>query len=201
MCIRDRDGTDPQLSSPAYTYPVRIKQSAKVKAAVFGTNGRIGEVSTGTFVKAEYLPVTGNKPGAQGLRCDYFEGTWSQVPDFSTMTPIRWTVVPRFEYPLQHIQDKWGARYSGYITVKADGIYTFSVNADDGAKLFIGSLEIVDNDGLHSAHEASGAVALRAGTYPIAVSHFDRGAEDILEVWISGPGMDRQIIPTSMLTH
>ena len=117
------------------------------------------------------------------------------------MTPLRWSVVARFEYPQHHIEDKWGARYSGYITVPADGMYTFSVNADDGAKLFLGSLEIVDNDGLHSAHEASGAVALRAGTYPIAVSHFDRGSEDILEVRITGPGMDRQIIPTSMLTH
>jgi alpha-mannosidase len=195
------DGAEPTLASPVYTYPVRIAKSANVKAAVFGKAGRIGEVSSGTFVKAEYMPLTKDKPGAQGLRCDYFEGTWSQVPDFASMTSLRWTVVPRFEYPTHHIEDKWGARYSGFITVPKDGIYTFFVNADDGAKLFIGSAEIVDNGGTHSAREASGAVALRAGTYPIAVAYFDRGYEDILEVRVSGPDMEKQIVPTSMLTH
>jgi alpha-L-fucosidase len=195
------DGTEPTLSSPMYKGSVKLAKSATVKAAVFGKAGRIGEVSSGTFVKAEYLPAPKDKPGTPGLRCDYFEGTWSQVPDFASMTPVRTSTVAKFEYPAQHIEDKWGGRYSGFITVPADGIYTFAVTSDDGSKLFIGSSEIVNNDGLHSAHEASGAVALRAGTYPISVSHFDRGAEDLLEVRLSGPGMEYQIIPASMLTH
>jgi hypothetical protein len=195
------DGSEPGAGSPQYTKPVVLRASATMKAAVFSKAGRPGEVSTGQFIKAEYLPVSKNTPGEPGLRCDYFEGVWNQVPDFSTMQPIRTVTVKAFEYPAGHVEDKWGARYTGFITVPKDGIYTFAVNSDDGSKLYIGSIEAVDNDGLHSAREASGAIALHAGTYPIALSYFDRGSEDCLDVMITGPDMARQRIPASMLSH
>ena len=52
--------------------------------------------------------------------------------------------------------DGWGVVFSGYIDIPADGLYTFTVNSDDGSRLFIAGVQVVDNDGSHSATEVAG---------------------------------------------
>jgi len=58
---------------------------------------------------------------------------------------------------------------------------------------------LVENDGLHSALEQSGALFLKAGRHPIIVGWFDAAGEYSLEVSYQGPGLPRQTIPDSAL--
>jgi len=61
----------------------------------------------------------------------------------------------------------------------------------------IGSLLLVDNDGVHAVEEKSGAVFLTAGRHPIDLAWFTRDTPPALTVYYQGPNLPRQRIPAS----
>ena len=97
-------------------------------------------------VPGELLTTVDGKPG---LDAEYFEGE-----DFKTLKFKRvdanvdfdWGKKPSIEgLPPEHFSVRW----TGRITVKETGDYVFSLYADDGAKLWIDKLLVVDNWGAH----------------------------------------------------
>ena len=195
------DGSEPKATSPVYTKPVLLKVSSTVKAAVFSASGRPGEISSGEFVKIAFLQPEAMKSTTPGVQYEYFEGTWSKLPDFNALKPVHSGTLPSIIFPGNRREDGWGVRYTGYLNITVDGIYTFSVSSDDGSKLFIGSTEVMDNDGSHSANEAAGAVALKAGLHRITVLYFDDTEGESLDVSYEGPGITNQRIPAGVLSH
>ena len=75
------------------------------------------------------------------------------------------------------VQDSgsFSVRYTGYISVPTNGLYTFFTSSDDGSKLFIDGDEIVSNDGTHGVQERSGSITLEQGSYPITILFFQGG--------------------------
>ena len=76
--------------------------------------------------------------------------------------------------------------------------YTVS---DDGTRLRIGNEEVVTNDGVHGAKEASGEIALRAGRHAITLLYFQGGGPASLDVLWEGPDLPKQKVPGAALTH
>ena len=52
-----------------------------------------------------------------------------------------------------------------------DGIYTFSVQADHGAVLKVGDLQLIDSRWYRRFRPFSCRIALRAGLHPIRLEH------------------------------
>ena len=77
----------------------------------------------------------------------------------------------------------------------SDGQYTFYTSSDDGSNLFIDGVQVVNNDGRHSAQEKSGTIGLKAGFHAISVGYFQQTGSDVLTVSYSGPGVTKQAIP------
>ncbi len=69
-----------------------------------------------------------------------------------------------------------------------------------GVSLNIGNVSLID-DRIQLTSQQFGALALKAGRYPISVSWFDGNNLDGLDVFFEGPGMARQSIPDSYLFH
>ena len=137
----------------------------------------------------------------QGLSYSYYHGSWSMLPDFSTLTPVKTGTVTNFSLSPRTQDTRYGFRYTGYIDIKTAGTYTFYTTSDDGSKLYIGGNLVVNNDGLHAAIERSGTVTLAAGKHPIEVSYFEYyGASDVLQVSYAGPGISKQTIPDAVLS-
>ena len=63
-------------------------------------------------------------------------------------------------------------RFRGYINITTAGSYTFYTASDDGSKLYIDGVQVVDNDGLHGIVEQSGTLTLTAGMHAIEVTFF-----------------------------
>ena len=141
--------------------------------------------------------------GAQpGVVFEYFEGSWGKLPDFDALKPAASGVARDFSLkPLLRRDDHVGVRFRGYIEVPKDGMYTFSTTSDDGSRLRVGRILVVDNDGTHPAVEASGAVALRKGKHALTVEWFEAAGEESLEVHWEGPGFSKQPIPSGALSH
>ena len=81
------------------------------------------------------------------------------------------------------------------------GVYVFAPGSDDGSRLYIADSLVADNDGLHGMQEVKGVIALSAGNHRIRVTFFEKTGGDGLKVYYSGPGIQRQEIPDSVLFH
>ncbi|UOB16881.1 PA14 domain-containing protein [Abyssalbus ytuae] len=95
--------------------------------------------------------------------------------------------------------DTFSIRYTGYINITATGNYTFYTNSDDGSKVYIDGIEVVDNDGLHAVVESSGSINLTTGMHDIEILFFENGGGESLTVDYSGPSISRQSLPFSIL--
>lgn len=134
-----------------------------------------------------------------GLDYSYYEGTWSMLPDFGTLTPVKTGSVSTFSLSPRIKSDNFGFRYTGYINITTAGNYTFYTNSDDGSKLYINNNLVVNNDGAHAAQERSGTVYLPVGKHAIKVDFFEAAGGEQCDVSYSGPGVSKMIIPGSVL--
>jgi len=67
--------------------------------------------------------------------------------------------------------------------------------------LYIDGQELIENDANHGAIEEPGEVALQAATHNLMVKYFQCGGGKALTASWSGPGIEKQEIPVSVLFH
>lgn len=132
-----------------------------------------------------------------GLDYQYYEGAWNYLPDFSQIFPVKSGTIDNLSFSPIMQQDNFAMQYSGFIDIPMDGYYTFYLNSDDGSKLFIGDLNLINNDGLHSASEASGRIGLKAGKHAFTVTFFEKTGGEVLTLSYEGPGIGKQLVPAS----
>ncbi len=106
------------------------------------------------------------------------------LPDFSTMTPIgslytdEIDITQRaFTEPFPGVPSdryEWFAvRYQGPLTVRESGQYTFQTNSDDGSKLYIDDVLVVNHDGTHGAYDSAAVtVDLARGVHTLRIEYF-----------------------------
>lgn len=135
-----------------------------------------------------------------GLQYKYYEGDWTALPNFANMNAKKTGSISNFSLSPKNQHNNYAFEFDGFINITSSGTYNFYTSSDDGSKLYIGSKEVVNNDGLHAKEEKSGSIYLSAGTHPIKVTYFERWSDDILEVRYSGPGVSKQIIPDHALS-
>jgi glucose/arabinose dehydrogenase len=132
-----------------------------------------------------------------GLIYQYYEGSWEYLPDFSSLLAVETGTVTDVDLTPRNRDYDFGFQFKGYIDVPTDGAYTFYTSSDDGSKLYIGSSLVVDNDGLHGVQEGSGTISLKAGKHAITIDFFEQFGGDSLSVSYAGPGIAKQLVPTS----
>ena len=133
------------------------------------------------------------------LKYLYYEGAWSMLPDFTSMTPVKAGAIADFNLSPKEADKKFAFKYTGYVQVPTNGQYEFFTTSRDGSKLYIGTREVVNNDGRHVAQERSGIAGLKTGKHSITVTFFTLETFWELEVSYAGPGIATQEIPASVL--
>jgi putative glucoamylase/PA14 domain-containing protein len=134
-----------------------------------------------------------------GLKVKYYEGSWSSIPDFGTLTPVFEEVASIPKENIGNRDDYYGLRFRGFISIDQPGTYTFYTNSDDGSNLYIDGVLVVDNDGLHGEQERSGTISLTAGKHLIKVDFIEADGNALLEVSYAGPGITKQKMPVNVL--
>ena len=151
---------------------------------------------------------TGARPIAQphGLTGSYYTNNAGYNLDASDKQLIvrRTDAVLNFNWgtggPVPGVATDFMTRWSGYITLSA-GDYVFGTNADDGAKIKIGDISVVDNYANGCCSEKYGAsYHFNAGIYPIQIDYYDSGGPGSLSVDVKQNGGNAQILPTSWLS-
>ncbi len=199
------DGTVPTKISKLYTQPFDVSESTTLNVTEFSLNGKNGPVYKMDYLKQVPLESIIVNDVKEGLKFEYFEfkAPIDSTLDLLKMKPVKNGVVPNFVFPyaIEKLPDQFGVIYNGYIETPIDGIYTFSVNSNDGSRLYIDDELIVENDGWHGPLEKQGEIALEAGSHKIKLLYFQSGGRKSLEVFMKSPDAEKIEIKTNSLKH
>ena len=146
-----------------------------------------------------YLPATTTKAGKPGVAYTYYEGKFKSTADVLKAKPVKEGTFRNFSIKEAAADDHFGYQFRSQINIPEKGVYKFHIYSDDGARLFIDGQEVIDNDGSHSAGEATGKVALEKGFHEICVIYFEDYMGQALEIGITGKNLPKQVIPDDML--
>ncbi len=122
-----------------------------------------------------------SKAQANGLNYRVYNGTWSTLPNFNNLTPVKTGNSPTVDISVKNQNDNFGIVWEGMIRIPVTGSYTFITTSDDGSKLWIdtdynaSATPLVNNDGLHGSQSREGTITLTAGMHKIAVAFFEQG--------------------------
>lgn len=140
-------------------------------------------------------------PGAGEVAYQYFEGSFSTLPDCDALTPKAEGTCTGFDIGKASRSENYCIRFIGKLRIDQEGEYTFATSSDDGSALYIGAAQVVDNDGVHGMEQKSGTINLTAGEHPIVVLYFQGGGGQNLEVSWKAPGAGSlQSIPAARLS-
>lgn len=146
-----------------------------------------------------YLPATTTKAGKPGVAYTYYEGIFKSTADVLKAKPVKEGTFRNFSIKEAAADDHFGYQFRSLINIPEKGVYKFHIYSDDGARLFIDDQEVIDNDGSHSAGEATGKVALEKGFHKIRVIYFEDYMGQALEIGITGKNLPKQVLPDEML--
>lgn len=195
------DGSEPTENSVLYGKPFEIGESTTLKMKAFAPKRKASQVFVCRFEKAKPKAAIRTTRVKPGLKYDYFEKFFVTTEDLDSVDPVSSGLTKNFNSEERKRETYFGFRYSGYINVPEDGIYTFYLKSNDGSRLSIDGEELIENDANHAAVEEPGKVALKSGFHSILVRYMQCGGGKALVVNWLGPGFNKQEIPASVLFH
>jgi hypothetical protein len=155
-----------------------------------------GESSTSAPVD---VSVTDPAAPDNGVHYQYYEGSWTQLPNFSSLTPTTTGTSSSFDLTAREQDDDFALRFVTYVEITAADNYTFYLNSDDGSKLLVDGNTVVTNDGIHAMEEKSGTISLSEGWHKLVVEYFEASGGEGLEVDWASSSFSKTAIPESQL--
>jgi hypothetical protein len=135
-----------------------------------------------------------------GLAYRYHEGNFSSLPDFGSLFPVKEGSLTDLSLSPRERADEFAFVFEAYLLVPTTDIYTFHLDAEDGARLRLHDLVVVDNNGdRERALEVSGSVQLTAGLHPLRLEYFHRTGDHRLQLSWSTLTRAREPLPASAL--
>jgi hypothetical protein len=134
-----------------------------------------------------------------GLVVKTYEGSWIWVPEFEEIPEILSSNVVNISTSHLSRTTDAGLLYAGFVSIPADGTWTFYNTSDEGTILRIHDSLVLDDDFNHSGAEKSGTIKLKAGLHPIRLYYRSATAAPSLNLKWSGPGTAKADIPDAAL--
>ena len=197
------DGSEPSTSSPVYAAPLQLTGSTQLRVASFTEDGVRSRVIERQFKKVTPQQASKNTGKLNaGLFYTYFEGSWSKLPDFSTLEPVGQGVATSVQLEgYAEREDKIGLVFEGYVEVPSTGIYTVYTESDDGSRLYVNGSMVVDNDGLHGKQTRTGQLALEKGLHAVRIEFFENTGGEYLKASMVGDGFPVELLKTGSVFH
>ncbi|HEK22340.1 MULTISPECIES: family 20 glycosylhydrolase [unclassified Mucilaginibacter] len=197
MTIRyTTDGSLPQNTSNVLPTSLTINKPVNIKLAAFTPNGSRGDIYTINY-RQQSLAAAVSAQTTTGLKCDYYKAFFKQTSMIEAKKPDSSFIANNIIVPASVNAPSFALIYKGYIDVPQTGIYTFYLTCDDGGILKIADRMVVDNDGLHSAQERNGQVALAKGLQPFLLKFIEGGGGFALKLKYSFNGSAPAEVPSS----
>ena len=97
--------------------------------------------------------------------------------------------------------DQFSARWTGEVEAAFTETYTFYTSSDDGARLWVNGVQLVDSWIDQGTTEHSGKIDLVAGnTYSFVMEYYENGGGAVAQLRWSSPSTPKQLIPQAALS-
>jgi hexosaminidase len=200
------DGYQPDETTNLYTKPFSVivpkGEQRPVKFRVYTPTGKQSVTTTTLLVNRDTLAAdTVKVNGNQGfLKYYYVPGKFKNTLEIDTNKATQIGLASQISFKkVPNKAREYGIVFTGFINVNENASFEFSLNSDDGSRLYIDNQLIIDNDDKHARYERSSDVALKAGLHKIKVLYFDDGPGSTLQVSVKGTDGKKIEIPSVML--
>lgn len=134
---------------------------------------------------------------SQGLKCDQYDGLFDSIPSFRDLKISRSSYLGTFSFPTGTAAN-FALKYTGFIEVPTKDAYTFTINANRAARMYIGNQLVVESR--ITQGERSGTIKLMPGKHAVAVEYvFKESNPGLLDIRMESSTLARNAIPSSML--
>ena len=142
-----------------------------------------------------------------GIKVSYYDGTFSSIPDFSTMTPFKTDVLTTFNMPTNYgtiltsgKEDAVAMVLTAYFDVQTTGRYRFYMVDDDSARLYIDNNLVIDHNAT-GWRDGYADLYLKAGTHSFKLEYCERADRAVLQLYWAGPDFTQKIMDSSALWY
>ena len=191
--VANRDASVFQGTQNPMTYkPGTLAEQTTYYWAVDEHNGAMHEGELWQF-------TTG--PAVGGVKGEYFNNmTVTGAPALTRLDPaidFDWGT----EGPGEPIGiDQFSVRWTADLEIAIADTYTFITNTDDGARLWLGDEQIVEQWVDQGPTDASSKpIYLEPGIYPLRMEYYENGGGAVAHLFWQSPSMAREIIPVGPL--
>jgi pimeloyl-ACP methyl ester carboxylesterase len=140
----------------------------------------------------------------QGLNYKYYNGSYSNLPNFNNLTPVKSGVTDTVNAGngIRTQDDNFALKWEANIYIPVTGTWTFETASDDGSRLYIdvpyssGATPLIDNDGAHSLTSKSASKYLTQGYHSIVITYAEVGGDNFMDLyWSNAMGLARERLP------
>jgi endoglucanase len=142
----------------------------------------------------------GGGSGGTGLLGEYFDNS-----NFTGTKVTRIDATVNFDWgggsPVAGIgADTFSVRWSGSVQSLYSQTYTFYTTSDDGVRLWVNGVQVINNWTDHGPTENSGTISLTANQkYSITMEYYENGGGAVAKLSWSSASQPKQIIPQTQL--
>jgi len=165
------------------------------------TQGTGGTSNTGTGG----VQGTGGAGGVQvinGLAAEYFDSvdlSGRSVKRIDASINFDWSLGPPDGVNVN--RDNFSVRWTGFVTPRFSEAYTFYTLADDGVRVWVDDVLLIDDWTSLSLPESTGSVVLSAGkAHKLRVEYYDMIMHARVRLSWSSPSEPKATVPSSVLT-
>jgi hexosaminidase len=189
------DGTDVNSQSEELRLPFGVDRTMTVKVAYVRANG-----SAGGSRSVRYFRLPSGLPAREpGLVAEWFAGRFRSVNELREVAET--SRVETWANQWRFLNNPFGVKFSGFLEIPADGDYTFSIRSDDGSRLSIGGLEVLDLNQPAGFGAAEIRMRLVKGIYPFELLYFNQGGDRELRWEVETGSMSRRSVPNEWLSR
>jgi hypothetical protein len=178
--------------------------SCTTPATVMADNGATFSVvvsnSAGSVTSNEATLTVTASGGGTGLKGEYFDNM-----DLTALKLTRTDATVNFDWgggsPDSSIEaDSFSVRWTGQVQAQFSETYTFYTISDDGVRLWVNGVQVINNWTNHAPTENSGTISLVAGQkYDLKMEYYENGGGAVAKLLWSSASTAKQVVPQAQL--
>lgn len=181
---------------------IAIEELEKLAGNTFGYNPDANESErSGSVAEWQNWVMSMLK---SGLAAVYYKGKGFDIETLSRADKeidFEWKNEPHESLP----RDKFSIRWIGKIKIPKTGDYTFSVKADDGARIWIGKMpdlkRVISKWSEYSYAADKEKVYLEEGFHDVKIEYYENSKNAVMKLFWDSEDIKKQIIPAENLFH
>jgi len=176
-----------------------VQGSYRFRLTVTDNAGLVSTTTTGVTVNGGTTPPPVST-GGTGLQGTYYNSVNLSGGVIFTRTDATvnffWTGSPGTGIG----NDYFSVRWVGQVMPQYSETYTFYTTSDDGIRVWVNGVKLIDNWTLHPSTENSGTITLAAGVkYDIVIEYFENEYDAVAALSWSSASTPKAIVPQSQL--